>query len=403
MDDDRNFDGAHEPFLADLVARSSVGDRDEVGKDLAQRMPRGRVDAVMRRMREQSWATSRASGSLGDADVRRFVQKFVAWLSATENSVASQLDKLFCTVADGERYSYVSRRVASHFLTNSRVLPFPLDNPVLPSPYVWQRQAEDSEDSEDSEIFDDAAVVLSVEGRPLRVMWPKEISPQVEDYLVALADKIYVVDLKPHSYWKLVSFNESAHDSFLILFVWRVVDPSAIVRNRTADIPQVFDDWLIQRKSFIATIRKKDSPLSERDQSILCQDRYWQVHGLVVDIEFFSYIAVSSYEACPLLPSVERFLHDALVDDRRWFAGTESLITNGRDMDGSECDAPMNTMISASRLVLTKEREAQLEPIVPRNGAPRWPEEIHSERPLTVIRDPVDIGPETTEMPVVSS
>jgi hypothetical protein len=34
--------------VAGLVARSSVGDRDEVGKDLAQRMPRGRVDAIMR-------------------------------------------------------------------------------------------------------------------------------------------------------------------------------------------------------------------------------------------------------------------------------------------------------------------------------------------------------------------
>lgn len=361
---EKKIHGADEDqYLTDLLDRSSAG--SEVGKKLAKRSRQSRVDLLMHRIeatRKES-AVPAAVDEPGAAEARQLVQAFVAWLSTTKNTVAAKLTRLYWTVDETEHHRYISRRLASYFLTNSRVLPFPLDNPILSSPLirdVGKRRRD---------VYDDIALVLNLEleNRPNRTIWPSDITPGMEEYLAELDDKIYMIDVRPHTFWQQVDLTGSGpkHTSFLILFVWRVVAPELLVHNRTTSMPDVFQRWLIQRKSILVSMWGERGSLSEGHRKILCDDVYWAERGVSVNIEVLSCTEVTSYENCPPLASVRNFLVAAFHDHRRWFPGTEELVddtpTGADDTDNG--NASQSTMLATSKLVLADGEPPRLEPL----------------------------------------
>ncbi|MGW6936726.1 hypothetical protein ACWGE0_42205 [Lentzea sp. NPDC054927] len=359
-----------EDHLNELIARSSLG--DDVGNGLARRVSRQRLELLAHRIRQQTTPAAMAApeSEPGEKATRDLARALDGWINAAQGGstrYAAGLTRLRWTVATTDRHSYTSRRLAAYFMLSSRSLPDPGDdNPVIAAPLDTRGGRRRKE------VLDDIALVSTLEGR-LRAIWPNEIGPKIEGHLDEIRDSLYHVDLGPHVFWQMVVLSGGARnhvpDSFLMLFVWRVIDPVQIVVDGTRSMKLVIHNWLQANRDALSDAWRDAAGggVAEDVRRMFSQDPAWAGMGVSVAVEILPADAISDFDLCPDLPSVHAFMWSALQDERRWFAGTRHLVEteSGSSLDSiAERRAASRLAVMDSALVLAGDSPAAASPAV---------------------------------------
>jgi hypothetical protein len=307
---------------ADILRRSSVG--DPVSRSLAKRAPRARIDDLLAAIKDDP-AISDDASVLQTTPLKRHDLLDV-------DSVARGYMSLYFTVSKSPTKEYVSRRLLSVVLVLSGAHPAPCDNPILSSP--------ETDTTGRTRVVDDVAMVAMVHRDRPEVFWPRIINhggarelELTEDYLDSLRGVLHEVDLAPHAYWQTLRAHQPARElkhsaeDFVLLFIWRVVDPARIVRHNVNRISHVMDRWIQRHRQVLEeqwhTTR---SPTHRRTMDKLARDPYWSTIGLAVTMDLFPLSIRQDLSPCARLPHVREFLGDALHDEKRWFSGTAERI-----------------------------------------------------------------------------
>ncbi|MDX8035294.1 hypothetical protein SK803_34225 [Lentzea sp. BCCO 10_0856] len=417
-----------EDYLNKLIARSSLG--DDVGNGLARRVSRQRLGLLAYRIRQKTSPTAMAApeSEPGEKETCDFARALDGWINAARGGNTRHvagLTRLLWTVATTDRHNYMSRRLAAYFMLSTRSFPDPGDdNPVIAAPLDARGG------KRRKEVLDDIALVSTLEGRP-RTIWPNEIGPKVEEYLDEMRDSLYHVDLWPHAFWQLVVLSGGAGDqgsrSFLMLFVWRVIDPVQIVMDGTRSMKLVIHNWLQANRNALSEAWRDAAGgvVAEDVKRGFSQDLAWAEMGVSVAVEMLPVDAIDEFDLCPDLPSVHAFMWSALQDERRWFAGTTHLVEteSGSSLHAiAERRAATRRAVLDSALVLagdspadaltarldmldvdrgleveaSAEAETVMAPI-PAHRNPSWPDN-RSESPRRRTRPPYNAQTEGSEL-----
>jgi hypothetical protein len=307
---------------ADVLRRSSVG--DPVSRSLAKRAPRARIDALLAELHDDPAICD----DTPVAQTTRLQRRDIFDI----DSVARGYMSLYFIASQSSTRSYVSRRLLSVALVLSGAHPAPCDNPILSTP--------DTTPTSRDRVVDDVAMVAMVRRDRPEVFWPPAVNhggarelELTEDYLDSLRGVLYEVDLAPHAYWQTLGPRQSNEanrntDGFVVLFLWRVINPARIVQFNIDRISHVMDRWIRRRQRILEDHwRAPRSPDHRAVMDELAMDAYWRNVGLAVTLDLFSLSIRQDLSPCARLPHVRRFLSDALDDERRWFSGTAARIS----------------------------------------------------------------------------
>jgi hypothetical protein len=305
---------------------------DPVSRSLARRAPRGRIDDLLAAIRDDP-AISDDAPVLQTTPLMRHDILDV-------DSVARGYMSLYFTVSQSPTRNYVSRRLLSVVLVLSGAHPAPCDNPILSTPDTGAAAHVNGRPLGRNRVVDDVAMVAMVQRDRPEVFWPPAINhggarelELTEDYLDSLRGVLHEVDLAPHAYWQTLrprrpsgELNRTAED-FVVLFLWRVINPARIVQFNTKRISRVMDRWLQRHRRVLEDQwRTPRSPASRGVMDKLAKDAYWPTVGLAVTLDLFPLSIRQDLSPCARLPHVRSFLADALHDERRWFSGTAARI-----------------------------------------------------------------------------